>query len=345
MRREKATHRVAGGRLDRFDRLLFGGKRQPHAVAMARMLVGLATVGILAVNFAHRGVLAGAGSAWVDDLRALSRFPDVAFLSGVSDDVLTAGYFITLASAVAFTLGWRAKVANIVLLAGFVAVMGQNPLTTSPIDHLIRLTLLWMLLMDTSQRWSLDARRRVRGRRARRPRSVMAGWLSGSLHNIGLIGLALQVVMLYAAAGLDKLAHPRWRDGTALAYTLRLPENRAFESVADVFVSVTVLGALLTYAVMLSQVCFGPLLLHRRTRVPAVAFVVAVNLVVAVVFATPAESLVLIAVTLIFLPDDELGAQVEAAGSTLRTRAGRRRAGAGPGPPPPRGERARRRAS
>lgn len=296
----------------RFDAWLFGARRQIHAVAVMRILLGLATLSILWSDFTNRGVIAGPGSVWVDEVRALSRFPEVAFLAGVSDDVLTVVYLVVLVAAAAFTLGWRTKAANIVLVIGYVAVMAQNPLTASAVDNLIRLSLLWMLLTDAGHVWSLDARRAGRGRIRRRTDGVMPAWFTTSLHNIALIGLGIQIALVYTAAGFDKLVHPQWRDGTALAFTLRLPENRPVEFLADLFVSATFLVVVLTYLVLVVQVYFAPLLIHRVSRVAVVVFAIVMNVFLAVLFASVAESLALIAVTLLFLPDDLVVARVEA---------------------------------
>lgn len=288
---------------DRFTDWVFTEARQIHAVALLRILIGLSALSILWADFGNRGVIAGPGSVWVDEVRAISRFPEVGIMAGVSGDVVTVIYIFVIAAAVAFTVGWRTKTANVLLFIGYVAILGQNPLTGSAVDHLIRLTLLWMLLMDSGRVWSLDARRRGRGRVGRTD-DVAASWLVTSLHNIGLIGLGIQIIVVYTSAGFDKLVHPLWRDGSALSYTLRLPENRPIEFLADIFVSLTFLGVVLTYAVLIMQVYFAPLLIHRTSRIAIIVFAAVLNLWLAVLFASLAESLALIAVTMIFLPDE-----------------------------------------
>lgn len=279
---------------------LTGERHAVHAVALARILVGLSVLGLLLTNFSTRQVWVGDASAWAEPARAVSRFPEVALLDGVSGDVLTVVYVVVMLAAVALVLGWRAKAMTIVVLLGFIAVTAQNPVLGSIGDNLVRLTLLWMLLMRTADVWSLDANRLE----PRESDEVAPDWLRTGLHNVGLVGLGAQTVLAYLAGGLDKASQPLWQQGTALYTTLQLPEFRPFPWLSDLLSNATVLLALVTWTVLAVQLFFAPMLLRRGTRNLVAGLAIGINVLFAVVLATPWSSLAVVAVTGLFVSDD-----------------------------------------
>lgn len=281
-----------------------------HALAAARILVGLSVLGLLLTNFSNRQMWVGDASAWAEPNRAISRFPEVGFLDGVSADILTVVYVVVTFAAVAFVLGWRTKAANVVLLVGFIAVTGQNPLLSSVADNLVRITLLWMLLMRLSDAWSLDAARLSRSE----AEQAVPEWLRTGLHNVGLLGLGAQVAIAYLAAGLDKVAQPAWQQGTALYSTLQLPEFRPFPWLSDLLSLGTVPLALLTWLVLVVQLFFVPAMLRAGVRDAVAITAIVVNAFFGIVLATPWASLVIMAGTALFVSDErweELGWAVE----------------------------------
>jgi hypothetical protein len=286
------------------ERWLVGERHAPHAVAAARILVGLSVLGLLLTNFSSRQVWVGDASAWAEPARAVSRFPEIRLLDGVSGDLLTVIYVVVLLAAVGFVLGWRAKAMNLVLFVGFIAVTAQNPVLGSIGDNLVRLALLWMLLMRTSQVWSLDAARLE----PREVDDVAPEWLSTGLHNVGLVGLGAQTVLAYLAGGLDKVSQESWQRGTALYTTLQLPEFRPFPRLSDLISNGTVVLAVLTWTVLAVQLFFAPMLLRRWSRDLVATVAIALNVLFAVVLATPWSSLAVVAVTGLFVSDDRWAA-------------------------------------
>lgn len=289
---------------------MFGERRSLRALALVRIGTGLAVLGLLVDNFSTRQLWAGEASIWANPARAASSFPEIAILRDATGGIVTVVYVATMLAALAFVLGWRTKIANVLTLVGFIAIVGQNPVLAGRGDFVIRLTLLWLLLTHTSAHWALDRGRRERradsGRRTWDSEQVLPVWLARGLHHLGLIGLVVQTVVLYMSAGLDKIADSTWRDGTALYTTLQLPEYRTFGWLNDAVSTSTVLLAILTYLILLVQLFFGPLLLNAWTRRFVVTVAVLMNAFLGVVFATPWTSLAIIAVTLLFVSDDTL---------------------------------------
>ncbi len=298
----------AGTWRDRLDDWLMGDRHALMASAVCRMGAGLAVLGLLLTNFSTRDMWVGEGAAWAAPARAISQFPELALLDGVSGDILVLVYVLTMLASLALVLGWHAKAANVVTFVGFIAIVGQNPVVGSSGDDLIRLTLLWMLLMRTSERWSLDAYRRERHLAAQEGRSrdeeILPSWLSTGLHNVGLLALGVQTILAAMAGGLDKLTDSGWRQGTALYSTMQLPEFRPFPGLADSVCGSAVALAVLTYGVMLSQLFFGPLLLHATTRRIVIVLAVVVNVLLGVMFGQLWSAVSTLALTALFVSDD-----------------------------------------
>lgn len=295
---------------DRLDDWLVGDRHALIASAVCRIGTGLAVLGLLSVNFSTRDLWIGQAAVWAEPARAISQFPELVLLDGVSSDVLTVVYVVTMLASLALVLGWHAKAANVVTFVGFIAIVGQNPVVGSPGDNLIRLTLLWMLLMRTADRWSIDAHRRRRvasregGEGTASALDVLPSWVSTGLHNVGLVALAAQAVLASLAAGLDKVTDSAWQQGTALYSTLQLPELRPFPGLSDAVSGSTLALAALTYGVLLSQLLFGPLLLNARTRRIVIVLTVVVNIVVGILFGQPWSAVSTLAVTALFVPDE-----------------------------------------
>ena len=291
---------------ERVDTWVLGEKHGLYGAAACRIGTALSVVGLLLANLSTRDLWVGQASIWAEPARAVSQFPELAVLHNVSSDVLTVVYVVTMLAAVALVLGWHTKAANVITFVGFIAIVAQNPVVGGQSDNLVRLTLLWLLLMRTSERWSLDARRRTKAREARRPQrawdeDVLPRWLSTAVHNLALVGLATQTVLVYMAAGLDKVSQHAWQHGTALYYTMQLPEYRPFPWLSDLLSSSTFVLAVVTYTVMLVQLFFAPLLLNPISRRVLLVLAVGVNIIFAFLFAAPWSSLAVISVTCLFV--------------------------------------------
>ncbi len=289
---------------DQIEDWVLTKKHSLYAAAACRIGTGLAVLGLLVANFTTRDLWVGQASIWAEPARAISRFPELAVLKDVSSDILTVVYVVTMLAALAFVLGWRTKAANVVTFIGFIAIVGQNPVVGGQGDNLVRLTLLWLLLMRTAEHWSLDSRRRRADSKRSRTDDALPRWLSTSLHNLALVALAVQTILVYTAAGLDKISQVTWQHGTALYYTMQLPEYRPFPWLSDLLSSSSVVLAVITYTVLLVQLFFAPLLLNPSSRRIVIGLAIAVNIVFAILFAAPWSSVAVIAVTCLFASDE-----------------------------------------
>ena len=299
---------------DNVEAWFLGQKIGLYGAAACRIGIALALLLLLASNFSSRQLWVGPASVWAAPVRTISNFPEIALLEGSSSGVVTLIYLFVMFTAFALLIGWHTRLAVLFTLVGHIAILGQNPTVANQGDNLIRLSLLWFLLIDTSRHWSLDNRRRASNAAIPDDGNVTAlkhamnnsddllpPWLANGMHNVGLAALAAQTVLLYMGAGLSKITESSWQHGNALYSTMQLSGYRPFPWLSDLFSQSQILLALITYAVLGVQLFFGPLLLNKVTRALVLAAAVMVNVFFAVVMALPVSSLAFIAVTGLFV--------------------------------------------
>ncbi|TSD62189.1 HTTM domain-containing protein [Aeromicrobium piscarium] len=301
--------------LDRLADLLGRGedwvlekKHALYGLAVSRILVGIAALGVLLANFGHRHALWGGASEWVEPLRRDSSWGFLYWVFDGGPTRFTLTYLLLMAVAIAVIVGWRTRAAVAVLVIGLAALVERNGLVGDQGDNIARVGLLLMLFMDTSRHWSLDARRRSRvsdadplWRRWWGGGSVLPEWLSTVLHNVALIALALQLFILYTASALFKMQGTYWQDGTAIYYPLALHEFGVFPWL-NTLLTGNGLGVMIgTYVGVLVQLYFVIGLLHPVTRRIVLIGVVLLHGGIAVLMGLPWFSLSMLAFDAIFV--------------------------------------------
>lgn len=295
-------------RVRRLEELLLLRRLSPYGVAVSRVLSGSAYVGILLTNFTQREILFGTASDWARGYRETSaQAPWLGMLENVSGPVFTLFYLAVIAAGVAFVLGWHARIAGVLMLFGAVQVLEMNPLVSDQGDNILRVGIFFVLLTECSAVWSLDARRRARRELPRdnrwtrfleRPAVTTSRTL---LHNGAVIGLAIQLVIVYVAAAMYKIPGNGWRYGTAIASPLRGDEYRVWPWLNDLVVSSGIGVWLMTYAAVYLQLYFPALLLNKITRRFALAAVILLHLGIAVLMGLPWFTLGMVAFDGIFV--------------------------------------------
>ncbi len=289
-------------------------KHALHGLSMTRVLVGVAMLGILMANFTSRHVLWGSASFWAEPFRADSPFaPVTAFFADDSPAVFTVKYVLLMAVAAAVMVGWRTRLMTLLLAVGMAALVERGTPTGDQGDNIARIGLLLMVLMSTSDHWSLDARRRRRGmekdkesplsvwQRVRYSLPVLPSWLTSAIHNAALIALACQIFILYTASALFKVQGSTWQAGTALHYPLSLHEYAVFPALNALLTSNPIMLTALTYFSVYVQLFFAVGLLHPVTRRLALLGVIFLHGGIAVLMGLPWFSLAMLAFDAIFV--------------------------------------------
>jgi hypothetical protein len=150
---------------------------------------------------------------------------------------------VLLAAAVALTVGWRTRVASVVVAVLLLVVQRRDPWILNSGDLLLRELAFLVMLMPAGETWSLDARRRGVER-------LRAPW--------ALRLVQLQISALYLFSVWAKVRGHAWNDGTAVGVALQLEDLQRFA--APHWLATSVLAsALLTYSslVVEAALAFG----------------------------------------------------------------------------------------
>lgn len=321
---------AVGRTLDAGERWLFDGKKATYGLAAMRILIGIAILGSLTVNFTNRHYVWGPGSRWLTPWLTVDEygFPFTSvFAYGDNATVFTLKYLLLAALAVAFTLGWRTRIVTPLLLLGIASLMRLNPLADDAGDNVVRISMLFLCFADVSMRWSLDARRRAR--EDYRPLFVTPPWLGTLFHNVALMAVAAQVFILYMTSGLSKVQGTMWQEGVGLYYPLRIGQYAPWPGLNELVYTNGFFVTVGSYVTVFVQLLFPLLLLRRGTRVLALLAVFAMHIGIAVTMALPWFSLAMIAADMIFIRDDTYRALMR------WVQGARRRQPADPGGSPP----------
>ncbi|WP_120003293.1 HTTM domain-containing protein [Nesterenkonia muleiensis] len=288
-------------------------KRALRGLSVTRILIGITMLGILLSNFSARHVLWGPGSFWTEIYREESSFGRVVrVLETESPALFTLAYLILIAIAVCVIIGWRTRPMTLLLALGMASLVERAPSVGDQGDNIARIGLLLMVLMNTSEYWSLDARRRRTGRglfepsvlqRLRFSLPVVPQWVSTMIHNAALIALACQIFILYTASALFKVQGSQWQDGTALYYPLQLHEYGVFPWLNELIVANPFVLTTMTYFSIYVQLFFAVGLLHPMTRRLFLLGIIALHGGIAVLMGLPWFSLAMLAFDAIFVSD------------------------------------------
>jgi hypothetical protein len=306
---------ATGDRILRLETWFMHDKHALHGLSLSRILSGCAVLGLLLTNFPYRSITFGEGASWMDPVQKASDYHEPPLIAGLGSTGFTVFYLFTILIAVLFVLGWRTKLVGPVMLVSWIAIIESGGFLGDQGDNALRIGLILIIFTETSEYWSLDARRRRRaeaqaepaGRgsavlhRLRTSGSVLPTWFSNTFHNIALVCLAFELVIIYISAGMFKTQGPLWQHGTALYYPLQLPQYEPFPGLTDLFTHVGVIIGVATYMAVFVQLFFPPLLLNRITRRIALVFVVLLHLGIAVLMALPWFSLAMVAFDAIFV--------------------------------------------
>jgi hypothetical protein len=280
-------------------RWLVEDKHALHGAAAARILTGLAVLGLLISNIRHRDVLFGQGSVWAEpgEDRLVHYWP-TEIVAHLGSTAFLFYYLAIIALALLWILGWHTEMVGLLVLVGEVSIIERAPMVGDQGDNILRIALVFLLLMQTNEHWSLDARRRAR-RGAGSP--MLPLWFTNAVHNIALAALAAQLVIAYFWAGMAKAGGDFWQHGTALYYPLQLQEFRPFPLLNDLFTHVGLVVGVSTYVVVVFELGFGFALLHPVARRIAIGVAIVMHVSIAVLMALPWFSLSMLAVLAIFV--------------------------------------------
>lgn len=286
---------------------MLDSRKASYGVAVLRIGFGLIIAVQLAANWGDRSLAWGAGRTFAQGRVEVDEFPswlDTFFNGSAPPWAFDLQYLALIALSVLLVLGWRSRIVIPVLLVLYIALFRTNAYIGDGGIQLMRMVLLYMVFVDTSGRWSLDARRRRAAAEAGKPsRSASWAWLATLLHNGAVVLIAFQIFVVYVASAMYKIQGGMWQHGTAIYYVFQLDEFSTWPAVTEVMGRSGVLVAILSYSAVFVQLFFPFLLLRRSTRILALVAITGMHLGIGVLMGLMYFSMTMIAIDAIFIRD------------------------------------------
>lgn len=158
---------------------------------------------------------------------------------------------------IAWTVGFGTPLMGALALFALAAIWHRSPWIQNGGDRLLRIWLLTMAISPCGRVWSVDA------------------WLRGTPSDATVPVYAhrlvqIQLVVMYTYTGIAKLQGWTWLDGTAIYYSLQDYGYARWPVLLDAILVYGPARAVcmgLTWATLIWEIGFGPLVLWRRTRI------------------------------------------------------------------------------
>jgi hypothetical protein len=218
-------------------------------MAALRIAVGLLTIGWTLSLLPDAGTFLGSSGVQHD----LPHYEDGAWTVQLGQPYVVLA--VLLAAAVALTLGWRTRVASVVVALLLLVVQRRDPFILNSGDLLLRELAFFVMLMPAGETWSLDARRRGVER-------LRAPW--------ALRLVQMQVSALYLFSVWAKVRGTDWNDGTAVGIALQLEDLQRF-TVPEALSTSLLVSSVMTYSALAveASLAFGMWLPRLRYWVMA----------------------------------------------------------------------------
>jgi hypothetical protein len=280
---------------------LTGEKHSTYGLSVTRMILGFIVASQLLVNWSDRHYTWGDGSRWTDQVLSGRGWPSfLGLFSQVGGTAFDLAYLATIGFGVLMMLGLYTRASTFMTLLLWVSLYVSNPFVGSGGDAILRMVLLYMCFTDASRHWSWDAR--LRSRRGE-VRSLVPAWMSSTLHNLAMILIVHQIVMVYLGSSFWKVQSAVWKDGTAVYYPLQTDAYSPWNNVLQPLYTSSTLIAVATYSAVFVQMFFPVFLLYRPARFIALIAVTGMHLGIGLSMGIMFFSLVMIAVDMILVSD------------------------------------------
>ncbi len=275
--------------------------RAAHGVAAARIILGIVVWTQLVDNWSDRSYTWGDGSHWTSPVELRGEWP--GFL-GVFN-VVNGGWFdLVYVTAIVFgfllMIGAYTRAAAVMTLFLWVSLYVSNPFVGSGGDAVLRVVLLYLCFTDSGRHWSVDAWLRRRRGEVRR---WFPQWFSTTLHNLAIILMIHQVVMVYVASALWKVQSEAWMNGTATYFPLQTEAYSPWRDVLGPIITAEPVIAAATWSAIAMQLFFPVLLLYRPTRALALVSIAGMHLGIGLLMGIMYFSLAMIAVDMLLISE------------------------------------------
>lgn len=277
---------------------------RPHAtrgLAVTRIVLGFIVWTQMVVNWPDRHYTWGDGAAWTSSVRDAKPwwglFGIFQQADGLTFDLL---YLLTVVAGLLLMVGLWTRGAAVLTLFLWMSLYVSNPFVGSGGDAILRMVLLYACFTDAGRHFSVDAW--LRGRRGA-VRPILPPWLSTTLHNVAVVLIIHQVVMVYVGSALWKVQSAVWLEGRAVYYPLQTEAYSPWRDLIHPFSSAEPIVLVATWTAIAVQLLFPVLLLYRSTRALGLVVVTGMHVGIGVFMGIMYFSLVMIAVDMMLVSD------------------------------------------
>ena len=211
-------------------------------------------------------------------------------LGDVVDTVFTADtyifcvLFILAIGALGLLFGYWTRIATFLTLISFSLLTIRLPELYNAGDTITQLVLIYMLFLLPHRAKFSTGQFRV--------------WL----HNIAVVAIILQLIVMYTASGFFKSIGPLWQQGTAMYY-ISQTQLYSLPGASKLF-SIPLIVYVATYVPMAYQLLF-PVAIISRLKLPWIALGILFHLGIAVLMGLVTFSTVMIGLELFLISDQE----------------------------------------
>lgn len=208
-------------------------------------------------------------------------FDDLFFSSEIG---IYSLLFLLFLSALGLIFNFQTRIMSLLAFILFVGLENRLPAINDGGDNITRLVLFYMVFLISKPN-----------------RKIYSEWKVW-LHNIGVISIILQLVILYATSGLMKAFGEKWHNGTAM-YVISNVEWFSVPAYRDMFLH-PVISTLGTYIPLLFMILF-PVAIISRLKLLWIFIGISLHLGIAIMMGLITFSTVMIGLELLIISDNE----------------------------------------
>jgi hypothetical protein len=232
----------------------------------------------------------------------------VIALAPESDGLIYAMVWALLIASLAMTVGYRARLAAIVIFVVHLTFQHRNPYTVNAGDRLFLIIALLSSFMPLAKQWSVEAWQRSKAGTTAQENTTSPIWAQR------LIALQLSYVYLYAFGA--KILSPVWQNGTALYGVMA--STRLAEWPTEIHFAPLV--ALMTWGTIIFELALPLLAWRKKYRAKILIVGVLFHLGIEVTLRIPLFSAIMVVCYASYLTDEESRALVARVGRLLKLR-------------------------
>jgi hypothetical protein len=169
--------------------------------------------------------------------------------------VVLALVVVLLLGSLALLVGFKTRLASIIVFVGIVSFMQRTPSIFNAGDVLIRSCAFFLMFAPAGAALSVDRWRHNRH----------SFWASPSRAPWALRLIQIQVSVMYLASVWEKLHGAAWRNGTAVSLTLGLQDFQRFAAPGFIVHSLLI-STVMTYLTLAIELMVGILVWNRAAR-------------------------------------------------------------------------------